>query len=156
MTPAALAEAHAEYERRHAAPHSVERNLFRCAAPIHANGMNSVLRTNVRDPHRRLRLGFVSPDLVRHPVGFFLVRVLENLVISPLPPGEGQGVRASAISPLPPEETQGVRASAISFLPPGEGQGVRASAISPLPPGEGQGVRAVRRSATPTGSSRTT
>ncbi len=27
----------------------------------------------------RLRLGFVSPDLGRHPVGYFLVRVLENL-----------------------------------------------------------------------------
>jgi predicted O-linked N-acetylglucosamine transferase (SPINDLY family) len=32
-----------------------------------------------RDPDRPLRLGFVSPDLRRHPVGFFLVRVLENL-----------------------------------------------------------------------------
>ena len=30
-------------------------------------------------PRRRLRLGFVSPDFGRHPVGFFLVRVLENL-----------------------------------------------------------------------------
>ena len=36
-------------------------------------------RTNVRIVNRRLRLGFVSPDLGRHPVGFFLVRVLENL-----------------------------------------------------------------------------
>ena len=26
---------------------------------------------NVRDPRRRLRLGFVSPDFCRHPVGFF-------------------------------------------------------------------------------------
>src|SRR5260370_38189701 len=32
-----------------------------------------------RDPERPLRLGFVSPDLRRHPVGYFLVRVLENL-----------------------------------------------------------------------------
>ena len=32
-----------------------------------------------RDPERPLRLGFVSPDLHRHPVGIFLVRALENL-----------------------------------------------------------------------------
>jgi predicted O-linked N-acetylglucosamine transferase (SPINDLY family) len=32
-----------------------------------------------RNPERPLRLGFVSPDLHRHPVGYFLVRVLENL-----------------------------------------------------------------------------
>jgi predicted O-linked N-acetylglucosamine transferase (SPINDLY family) len=31
------------------------------------------------DPQRRLRLGFVSPDFWRHPVGYFLIRVLENL-----------------------------------------------------------------------------
>ena len=58
-----LAVAHAEYERQHTEP----------------------LRTwwrpheNHRDPDRRLRLGFVSPDWGRHPVGFFLVRGLENL-----------------------------------------------------------------------------
>ena len=34
---------------------------------------------NVRDPHRRLRVGFVSHDFGRHPVGYFLIRVLENL-----------------------------------------------------------------------------
>ena len=63
VTPAALAEAHAEYDRRHAAP-------LRGAFAQHEN---------VRDRHGRLRLGFVSPDLGRHPVGYFLVRVLENL-----------------------------------------------------------------------------
>ena len=63
VTPAALAEAHAEYDRRHAAP-------LRGAVAQHEN---------VRDRHGRLRLGFVSPDLGRHPVGYFLVRVLENL-----------------------------------------------------------------------------
>ena len=63
VTPAALAEAHAEYDRRHAAP-------LRGAFAQHEN---------VRDRHRRLRLGFISPDLGRHPVGVFLVRVLENL-----------------------------------------------------------------------------
>jgi predicted O-linked N-acetylglucosamine transferase (SPINDLY family) len=63
VTPAALAEAHAEYDRRHAAP---LRGAF-------------AQQENVRDRHGRLRLGFVSPDLGRHPVGYFLVRVLENL-----------------------------------------------------------------------------
>ena len=63
VTPAALAEAHAEYDRRHAAS-------LRGALAQHEN---------VRDRHGRLRLGFVSPDLGRHPVGYFLVRVLENL-----------------------------------------------------------------------------
>ena len=62
-TPDALFEAHAEYDRQHAAP------LRGAIAP----------HENTRDPRRRLRLGFVSPDLGRHPVGFFLVRVLENL-----------------------------------------------------------------------------
>ena len=64
VTPAALAEAHAEYDRQHAA----------------SLGVAIVRHANVRDPHRRFRLGFVSPDLKWHPVGCFLVRVLENLV----------------------------------------------------------------------------
>ncbi|MBT4932951.1 MAG: tetratricopeptide repeat protein [Rhodospirillaceae bacterium] len=34
---------------------------------------------NTTDPDRRLRIGFVSPDLGRHPVGYFAVRLLENL-----------------------------------------------------------------------------
>ena len=42
-------------------------------------GLPSPTHENVRDRHGRLRLGFVSPDLGRHPVGYFLVRVLENL-----------------------------------------------------------------------------
>jgi predicted O-linked N-acetylglucosamine transferase (SPINDLY family) len=63
VTPAALAEAHAEFDRRHAAPF---RGTFRRLDDVH-------------DRHGRLRLGFVSPDLAQHPVGCFLVRVLENL-----------------------------------------------------------------------------
>jgi predicted O-linked N-acetylglucosamine transferase (SPINDLY family) len=63
VTPAALAEAHAEYDRRHAAP-------LRGAVAQHEN---------VRGCPGRLRLGFVFRDLRRHPVGYFLVRVLENL-----------------------------------------------------------------------------
>jgi predicted O-linked N-acetylglucosamine transferase (SPINDLY family) len=62
-TPAALAEAYAEYDRRHAAP------LGGAVAP----------HENVRDRHDRLRLGFVSPDFRRHPIGFFFVRPLECL-----------------------------------------------------------------------------
>jgi len=58
-----LAAVHAEYDRLHAAP-------LRSAWPLHEND---------RDPHRRLRVGFVSPDFGQHPVGFFLIRALENL-----------------------------------------------------------------------------
>jgi protein O-GlcNAc transferase len=34
---------------------------------------------NTAEPDRRLRIGFVSPDLGRHPVGYFAVRLFENL-----------------------------------------------------------------------------
>ena len=60
---AELSAAHAEFECRHAAP------LRRAWRP----------HENSRDPRRPLRLGFVSPDLGRHPIGYFLVRALENL-----------------------------------------------------------------------------
>ncbi len=63
VTPAALAEAHADFDRRH-------------AAPLRRAGRESDATV---DPYGPLRLGFVSPDLGRHPVGSFLVRVLENL-----------------------------------------------------------------------------
>ena len=63
ITLSELAAAHAEYERQHAEP-------LRSAWRPHENN---------RNPDRRLRVGFVSPDFVRHPVGYFLVRVLENL-----------------------------------------------------------------------------
>jgi protein O-GlcNAc transferase len=63
VTLAELAAAHAEYERQHAAP---LRALWR----PHANSP---------DPERCLRLGFLSPDLRCHPVGFFAIRCLENL-----------------------------------------------------------------------------
>ncbi len=63
VTLAALAVAHAEYDRQHAAP---------LRAPL-------VRHEKIRRSHRRPRIGFVSPDLGRHPVGFFLVRTLENL-----------------------------------------------------------------------------
>lgn len=63
ITPADLAEAHAEFDRRHAAR----------LAPAARESHPITIRSGP------LRLGFVSSDLGRHPVGSFLVRVLENL-----------------------------------------------------------------------------
>jgi predicted O-linked N-acetylglucosamine transferase (SPINDLY family) len=63
VTPARLAELHAEWDRRHAAP-------LRSTWQPHAVS---------RDPQRALRLGFVSADLSGHPVGYFLIRTLEAL-----------------------------------------------------------------------------
>jgi predicted O-linked N-acetylglucosamine transferase (SPINDLY family) len=61
--PEVLAEAHAAFNRRFAAP-------LRAAWQAHANS---------RDPDRPLRLGFVSPAFCRGPMGSFLIRALENL-----------------------------------------------------------------------------
>jgi predicted O-linked N-acetylglucosamine transferase (SPINDLY family) len=61
-TLADLAAAHAEYDRVHAAP-------LRSSWQPHEIDRSS---------ERPLRLGFVSGDLGEHPVGFFLIRVLEN------------------------------------------------------------------------------
>ena len=63
MTPETIGRCPPEFQRRHAAP-------LRSIWPAHDNG---------RDPERRLRVGFVSPDFCRHPVGYFLIRCLENL-----------------------------------------------------------------------------
>ena len=69
VMPAALATAHAEYDRRH-------------AAPLRSSYMPTKVHST---DDARLRLGFVSPDLGRHPVGYFLVRVLESLSQLPSP-----------------------------------------------------------------------
>ena len=83
-----LAEAHAEYERRHAAPlRSGERGTGSHPEGTRPPaGYPATQRVPGRDEHpntrahrRQLRLGFVSPDFGRHPVGYFLVRLLENL-----------------------------------------------------------------------------
>jgi len=66
-TPATLAEAHAAYQQRHAAP-------LEPTTPLSAGPAQ-------RD---RLRVGFLSPDLRWHPVGRFLVRVFEHLAQQPL------------------------------------------------------------------------
>ncbi len=63
VTPSELAAEHSRYEELHAAP-------LRTSWQPHGN---------TRDPNRRLRLGFVSGDLGFHPVGYFLVRMLEKL-----------------------------------------------------------------------------
>ncbi len=63
VTAASLAEAHAAYDRRHAA------SLYGAATQHEC----------LRDRPDLLRLGFVSHDLGRHPVGYFLIAVLENL-----------------------------------------------------------------------------
>jgi predicted O-linked N-acetylglucosamine transferase (SPINDLY family) len=63
ITQAELASVQAEFERRHASP-------LRATWQPHRNS---------RDADRRLRLGFVSADLGCHPVGYFLIRVLEHL-----------------------------------------------------------------------------
>jgi predicted O-linked N-acetylglucosamine transferase (SPINDLY family) len=60
ITLAALADAHAEFDRRHAAP------LFPAKRPL-------------KNTTTRLRVGFVSSDFGRHPVGYFLVGAFENL-----------------------------------------------------------------------------
>ncbi|MEA2709821.1 MAG: protein O-GlcNAc transferase, partial [Phycisphaerales bacterium] len=58
-----LAE-HRAWARQHADP------LTRPAAAVHANS---------RDPERRLRIGFISPDLRDHPIGRFMLPLLEHL-----------------------------------------------------------------------------
>jgi predicted O-linked N-acetylglucosamine transferase (SPINDLY family) len=63
VTRKELAAAHADFERLHAAP-------LRSTWKPHAN---------LRDPQRPLRVGFVSFDLARHPVGYFLTRLVQNL-----------------------------------------------------------------------------
>lgn len=57
-----LAHAHAEYDRLHCLPLGAARQTHNRQA----------------EPHRRLRLGLLSPDFYRHPVAYFLVRVLEG------------------------------------------------------------------------------
>ena len=63
VTLCGLFEAHREYDGRHAAP-------LRSGWQAHRND---------RDPERRLRLGMISPHFASHPVGHFLIRLLDNL-----------------------------------------------------------------------------
>jgi predicted O-linked N-acetylglucosamine transferase (SPINDLY family) len=63
VTLAELSARHAQWDAQHAA-------ALAAAWRPHANR---------RDPERRLRLGFSSPDLGFHPVGYFLIRTIEAL-----------------------------------------------------------------------------
>jgi len=63
-TPRLLSEAHAAYDRSHALP-------FR--------GSSQPRPAEIHGPHRPIRLGFISSHFHFHPVGHFLVRLLENL-----------------------------------------------------------------------------
>jgi predicted O-linked N-acetylglucosamine transferase (SPINDLY family) len=63
VTPAELARAHVEYDQRHAAG-------FRSQWQPHRSSY---------DPQRKLRVGFLSGGLGLHPVGYFLVGLLENI-----------------------------------------------------------------------------
>jgi predicted O-linked N-acetylglucosamine transferase (SPINDLY family) len=46
---------------------------------VESKATRSMTWSNVRDPERRLRIGFVSGDLCFHPVGFFIEGVLRAL-----------------------------------------------------------------------------
>lgn len=61
---AQLSHDHIEWGQRHAMPLTASRKSL----------------SNQPDPNRPLRVGFVSRDFRRHPVGYFLVRALESLV----------------------------------------------------------------------------
>jgi predicted O-linked N-acetylglucosamine transferase (SPINDLY family) len=90
VTRSALAEAHADFDRRHAAPLTEKDEGGRMkdegqgpvrpssAAPLGTSSFHPC-GADILHPSPQLRLGFVSPDLGRHPVGYFLVGVLENL-----------------------------------------------------------------------------
>lgn len=63
VTPEWNAQIHRRWDQRHGQP-------LKAAWKPHPN---------VPNPERRLRLGFISADLGRHPVGYFLARVLAHL-----------------------------------------------------------------------------
>ena len=84
ITLAELAEAHAEFDRRHATPpdgSTAPPAPGENAEKLKTERLKLFQRISVSAFQRLLplRLGFVSPDFCRHPVGFFLIRVLENL-----------------------------------------------------------------------------
>jgi protein O-GlcNAc transferase len=94
VTLSELAEAHIEFGRR-------------LAAPLRATWKPP---SNAPDPDRRLRLGFVSPDLRRHPVGYFLIRFLENL-----DRGQGEAICYYSNRPTQDELTTRIRAAATTW-----------------------------------------
>jgi len=63
ITARELHRLHREWDQRFAAPHQGD-----WPAP-----------GNARDPEKTLRVGLVSPDLGQHPVGYFLISLLEHI-----------------------------------------------------------------------------
>ncbi len=47
-------------------------------AEAHGGGARRTQFSNSRDPRRKLRIGYVSPDFRRHPVGSFIAPILEH------------------------------------------------------------------------------
>ncbi len=84
VTPTDLAEAHAEFDRRHAATVGPDCRAGLLRDEV-SKGLDDAGQAGHIGPFRqkgptdRLRLGFVSPDLGRHPVGYFLLPAIENL-----------------------------------------------------------------------------
>ena len=80
ITLAALLDEHLEYDRVHAVPLRPGNQPQQDSRPKPARGektkQGAAQVPNVRD---RLRLGFVSADLARHPVGNFSIRIFESL-----------------------------------------------------------------------------
>jgi len=62
QTPASLLAAHRDWSRRHVPPLKFSQARHR----------------NDRDPERRLKIGYVSPDFREHPVGRFILPLLQN------------------------------------------------------------------------------
>jgi len=80
-TLAGLAQVHADWEQRHAAPlRSTWRPVGQAFQPdTIPRGECRAGKPDLRQPERPLRLGFVSGDFFYHPVGIFLAPVLERL-----------------------------------------------------------------------------
>ncbi len=76
--PDAVYQEHREFERRHIAP----------------LGLTPAPHANPRDPERRLRVGYVSPNFYGHPCGNFVLPLVENA------DREGFSVTCYATSPV--------------------------------------------------------
>ena len=61
-TPRQIYEEHAQWNERYAMP-------LTCSHRPH---------TNARDPNRRLKIGYVSPDFREHPIGRFMLPLMQH------------------------------------------------------------------------------
>jgi predicted O-linked N-acetylglucosamine transferase (SPINDLY family) len=84
FSPQAIYEAHLAWGRRHAEPlkPAVEEVVWGGAAPSLTSGpdilASSQPPSSTPEPDRRLKIGYVSPDLRMHPVGRFLLPLLQH------------------------------------------------------------------------------